>query len=80
MGSGVALCEQLQDDLGAWHDTVVHRELIRALPGGELQDGAADARSALEQELLEEGQSCLQRAVARMRQHRDLLFSLAAMD
>ena len=75
---GIALCRQLQDDLGEWHDTVVHRDLIGALSAHELEGGATNAVSVLAQELREEGHSCLQQAVARMRQHRDLLVSLAA--
>jgi CHAD domain-containing protein len=76
---GITVCQQLQDDLGAWHDTVVHLELLKSLRGTNGTAGAERAQAQLDDSLRTEGKHCLQRAVARIRQHRDLLLSLAVL-
>jgi CHAD domain-containing protein len=52
----ISLCKQLQEELGNWHDTVIHRQL--------LADASGDAEAVLqlfERKLAREGEECLER-------------------
>ena len=55
----LAICKQLQEELGTWHDTVVHRELITSDTGDA---GAILALCA--KKLVREGEECLDRVRA----------------
>jgi CHAD domain-containing protein len=52
----ISLCKQLQEELGNWHDTVIHRQL--------LVEASGDAEAVLqlfERKLAREGEECLER-------------------
>ncbi|MEM0953619.1 MAG: CHAD domain-containing protein [Pseudomonadota bacterium] len=57
----VALCERIQEHLGAWHDCLMHRELLqvvdREMPANERS--AREAIARLDTELFAESMRCL---------------------
>jgi CHAD domain-containing protein len=60
----LAWCKRSQEDLGAWHDTVVHRQLSNALadsrePPADIN--AVNAMNTLCQIIEQEGHDCLER-------------------
>lgn len=60
----VELCKLLQQELGKWHDSIVHRDLLK-LVERELRPEEKAARIAVEQletELFDEGMKCLKEA------------------
>jgi CHAD domain-containing protein len=59
----ITACKQLQEELGTWHDTVVHRGLLaNALEQAKGPEGRAMA--ALDARLSREGEECLDRVRA----------------
>ena len=60
----IALCKLLQDELGKWHDSIVHRELLQTI-SGELAADETAARAAaaeLDTDLFAQGVKCLKEA------------------
>ncbi len=60
----VALCERMQEQLGIWHDSLMHREILHAisatLPADERS--AREAIANLDTELFTESMRCLKEA------------------
>ncbi|MEE4661184.1 MAG: CHAD domain-containing protein [Halieaceae bacterium] len=60
----VALCERMQDLLGVWHDSLMHRELLqdiaRSIPADERS--AREAIANLDTELFAQSMRCLKEA------------------
>ena len=64
--AAIKLCKILQDDLGDWHDTVVHRGLLAqlaAMPEAAGDEGVARAVDALGCAIRARGEACLDSAV-----------------
>lgn len=62
----IRLCKKLQDDLGCWHDTVVHRRLLAqlvAMPEATGDEGFAHAVDALHRAIESRGAACLESVV-----------------
>ena len=60
----IELCKLLQQELGTWHDSIIHRDLLKVIER-ELrheEHAARTALSALENELFDEGMRCLKEA------------------
>lgn len=57
----LALCKRLQEDLGTWHDTVVHRQLLHEWLDGQKGDAESCVVNSLYQMIGQEGQECLDR-------------------
>jgi CHAD domain-containing protein len=60
----IELCKLLQKELGTWHDSIIHRDLLKIVER-ELAQEERSARAALvdlETELFDEGMKCLKEA------------------
>ena len=60
--AAIDLCKKLQNDLGCWHDTVVHRRLLAELaatPEAAGEAGIAPALDTLRQAIEARGAACL---------------------
>ena len=60
--AAIKLCKNLQDDLGCWHDTVVHHRLLtqlEAMPEAAGEKGVARAVDALGRAIRARGEACL---------------------
>jgi CHAD domain-containing protein len=55
----LAICKQLQEELGTWHDTVVHRELLAGATGD-----AGPIQAVFDKKLARKGEECLDRVRA----------------
>lgn len=60
----IELCKQLQDKLGIWHDSIIHRELLQVVDRELAPDekSAKDAAAELDTDLFAEGVKCLKEA------------------
>ena len=60
----VELCKQLQDRLGIWHDSIIHRELLQVVDRelGPDEKSARDAAAELDTDLFAEGLKSLKEA------------------
>jgi len=64
--AAIKLCKKLQDDLGCWHDTVVHRRLLgqlEAMPEAAAEAGVGRAIEALGSAIRTRGEACLDSAM-----------------
>ncbi len=61
----ISTCKQVQEELGTWHDTVVHRGLLAEAAAGGAEDSSLAATLAiLDDKLVREGEECLERVRA----------------
>jgi CHAD domain-containing protein len=63
----LSLCKQLQEELGSWHDTVVHRQLLHGADqrnGTALEPETVSTLETFEEKLIRHGEECLDRVRA----------------
>lgn len=60
----IELCKLLQQELGTWHDSIVHRDLLKQLDRelGSQERAAREAIAGLDTDLFAEGMKCLREA------------------
>lgn len=74
--AAIKLCKKLQDDLGCWHDTVVHRGLLAqlaAMPEAAGDEGVARAIDALGGAIRARGEACLDNVIETLAGEPELL-------
>jgi CHAD domain-containing protein len=74
--AAIKLCKKLQDDLGCWHDTVVHRRLLaqlEAMPEAAGEEEIARAVDTLGSAIRARGEACLGSVMATLAGKPELL-------
>lgn len=74
--AAIKLCKKLQDDLGCWHDTVVHRGLLarlQAMPEAAAEGEIARAIDALGRAVQLRGEACLDSVIETLAGEPELL-------